>query len=656
MMKKTTLLLIFLLIRVNSYAIDIPAIHPNILEESGSLVLVEGDHKYSVLPVKTRWTLAQLVGNPTGTESGIQFNFGDLNGKLHYGFIKTADGHYPQTVFYDHSLPIRQGQASVTICCGVLTGVNDIVAWEDKNQGILGYRVVTDDGMIVYDGKIAFTGKGPFVINPASIVEGPLVNFSEEGGFYNTLRISFDTLKETQAIVMARHSLDASKVQTSKAENATTHHELTLTDLQPDTVYAYTVATSNGEATYTESYSFHTAPAPGSRKPFIFAYGSDCRRGDSGSGEREMEGPNAYMLKRVVALAKFKNAAFLQVTGDLITGYLNSVDQAKVQYRNWKRVVEPFAHYLPILTTMGNHEALLQTFSSGSKYGISLDRFPYVTDSSEVVFASQFVNPTNGPPSEDGAFYDPNPKQLDFPSYRETVYYYTYANLGMVVLNSDYWYAPAIAGTPFSGGNLHGYLMDQQLEWLTTTLAKLDADDRLDFIFVTQHTPAFPNGNHVKDAMWYNGNNAPRAVVKRTATGDNLIQRGILEQRDKFLKILMRSKKVVAMLAGDEHNFNLLKITKEMNLYPAGWEKEDIRNSPEFRPLYQIINGAMGAPSAGPAKTPWSTYVQGFSNQNAVVLFHVDGKSVQLEVINPDTLDTVWPLQALSLTGNIEGQ
>jgi hypothetical protein len=145
-------------------------------------------------------------------------------------------------------------------------------------------------------------------------------------------------------------------------------------------------------------------------------------------------------------------------------------------------------------------------------------------------------------------------------------------------------------------------------------------------------------------------NNTPRAVIKYTATGDNLIQRGILEQRDKFLKIVMKSKKVVAMLAGDEHNFNLLKITNEVNLYPDSWDQEDIRKSPEFRPLYQIINGATGAPYSGQAKTPWSTHVQGFSNQNAVVLFHVDGNSLQMEVINPDTLDTVWPLQVLSLS------
>jgi hypothetical protein len=345
-------------------------------------------------------------------------------------------------------------------------------------------------------------------------------------------------------------------------------------------------------------------------------------------------------MKKIAALISFKKAAFMQFTGDMINGYSNSIEHTKLEYRNWKRAIEPFAHYLPIVTGMGNHEAVLHKF----KYRISVDKFPFKTDSAEAVFASQFVNPINGPESEDGAEYDPNPNQQDFPSYKENVFYYIYDNIAIIVLNSNYWYAPSLQYHPETGGNLHGYLMDKQLEWLEKTLLSLDKNNNIDFIFISQHTPAFPNGGHVKNDMWYNGNNSPRAVVKHNPYGKNLIQRGIIEQRDKYLKILIKSKKVIALLTGDEHNFNLLKIDEKMTIYPKEWDKEKIKLS---RPLYQINNGAAGAPYYAQEKTPWSDNVYNFTTQNAVVFFHIDGKSVKMEVLNPDTLDTILPLKSL---------
>jgi len=332
----------------------------------------------------------------------------------------------------------------------------------------------------------------------------------------------------------------------------------------------------------------------------------------------------------------------MQFTGDMINGYLNSVEQTNVEYRNWKRAIEPFTHYMPMVAGMGNHEAVIHRFKGESRT-LVIDRFPYATESAEAVFASQFVNPTNGPISEDGATYDPNPDQQDFPSYQENVFYYTYDNIAIIVLNSDYWYAPTLTAFPEMGGNLHGYLMDQQLAWLETTLATLEADENIDFIFTTQHTPVFPNGGHVGDDMWYRGNNQPRAVVKHTADGENLISRGIIEQRDKYLTILMKSKKVIGFLTGDEHNFNWLPISKTVNIYPENWDKADIRQNHNFRTLYQVNNGAAGAPYYAQEQTPWSEHLQSFTTQNAVVFFHIHGKSLQMEVMNPDTLDIIWP-------------
>jgi hypothetical protein len=653
-MKKTTVFMTLLWTFSHSYAIDIPAVHPNIVEEDGHIVFIEGNHKYPLKPVTTEYTLAQLVGNPTGTDSGLKFQFGNLDGKLYYGFIKPGDGLYPQPVFYHRFATITKGEASLEIL-GNLGGKYDMIGWAETGRGTIGYRVESSNGTLLYDGKIAFTGKSPFQVNPASIIEGPFVNLAEEGSFHHSIRISFDTLKKTTATITATDAKDSTQVHTFKDNTSATHHEITLMGLQPETVYSYTVQTLSGDQVYSESYSFKTAPVPGSRKPFVFAYASDSRAAEGG-GERRIEGANAYIMKKISALVRFKEAAFMQFTGDMIDGYLNSVEQTKVEYRNWKRAIEPFAHYLPVVAAMGNHEAVTHSFNTShsslerllrmltmAPSNISVDRFPYETKSTKAVFTSQFVNPTNGLQSEDGAEYDPNPNQQDFPSYQENVFYYIYDNVAMVVLNSDYWYAPTLKNSPNSAGNLHGYLMDKQLEWLDTTLATLEANNNIDFVFVTHHTPAFPNGGHLGDDMWYNGNNNPRAVVKHTPEGDNLVPRGIIEQRDKYLKILMKNQKVVGFLTGDEHNFNWLPITKEANIYPNRWDKEDIRNNPDFRVLYQVNNGAAGAPYYAQEKTPWSEFLQSFTTQNAVVFFYIHGKSLQMEVLNPDTLDTIWP-------------
>jgi hypothetical protein len=284
---------------------------------------------------------------------------------------------------------------------------------------------------------------------------------------------------------------------------------------------------------------------------------------------------------------------------------------------------------------MGNHEALTYEFYDTSRnISFSIDRFPFSTESSEAVFAKNFLMPMNGPVSEDGASYDPDKETTDFPSYKESVYYYSYDNVAVIVLNSDYFYAPSLKGYPGSSGNLHGYLMDQQMVWLKETLEKFEKDENIDHVFVTQHTPAFPNGGHVQDDMWYGGDNKYRPFV-----AGKPLQKGIIERRDEFIDLLAnKSTKVVAMLTGDEHNYNRIKLDSKVMIYPETYLPDRITIS---RPIWQINNGAAGAPYYAQEQTPWSEHVQGFTTQNALVLIHVNGKKVSMHVVNPDTLETI---------------
>ena len=113
----------------------------------------------------------------------------------------------------------------------------------------------------------------------------------------------------------------------------------------------------------------------------------------------------------------------------------------------------------------------------------------------------------------------------------------------------------------------------------------------------------------------------------------------IIERRDQLLELMVnKNTKVVAVLTGDEHNYNRLLITDGVNIYPELYFFEKFIPA---RPLWQINNGAAGAPYYAQEMTPWSEHVQGFTTQNALVLIHVDGKKVYMEVINPDTLEKI---------------
>ena len=198
-----------------------------------------------------------------------------------------------------------------------------------------------------------------------------------------------------------------------------------------------------------------------------------------------------------------------------------------------------------------------------------------------------------------------------------------------------YFYASTVPVNHSTGGNIHAYLMDNQIKWLEKTIATLEKDNDIDHIFVTQHTPAFPNGGHVHNDMWYKGINKFRPYI-----AGEPVNKGIIERRDEFLDILInKSTKVVAMLTGDEHNYNKMKITPELNLYPKIYRYKKLERR---RTLWQINNGSAGAPYYAQEKSvPWSDAVSGFTTQTALVFIYVNGKSISVRVLNPDTLELI---------------
>jgi hypothetical protein len=602
---------------------NIPDVYSNIKRDKDGRLYLEwqGGRKAYQADEPARYTLDRVLGDPAGTETGIAFDFQDpeFQGFLYYGFIHQDDGAYPYPVYFRDFEYIEGGKAHVDILNN-MAGRYDMIDWQETGRGVLGYRILSLYGEFIYDGKVSFEGRGPFTIG-TTLLEGPFVNLMG----HERATISFKTNKPSRGKVL----IDGKEYG---GRGQSTEHVIEITGLLPDTEYNYSI----GGTTLSGTYSFRTAPEPGSRTAFTFAYASDSRDG-MGAGERAIYGVNAYIMKKIMALTVQQEARFFQFTGDLITGYLTDKKSQQLQYANWKRAVEPFWHHLPIYVGMGNHEALEIMFRdtvNGVPVRMKIDRFPFETESSEAVYMENFVMPQNGPLSEDGAAYDPDPKKMDFPSYKESVFHYAWDNVAMIVLNSDYWYNSTPAFIRFSSGGLHGYIMDKQLEWLGETLAMYEADQNIDHVFVTMHTPAFPNGGHVHDDMWYNGKNDWRPYV-----AGRPVAKGIIQRRDEFLDLVInKSTKVVALLTGDEHNYNRMKISNEMEKYPEMY----FFDKPEFvREIWQINNGAAGAPYYAQEQTPWSGHVIGFTTRNALVLISVDGQKVSIRVINPDTLELI---------------
>ncbi|WP_372643932.1 metallophosphoesterase [Ancylomarina sp.] len=617
-MRKLLIGLCLSLLIIPGKAQEIPAVYSNIgSNEKGIFLQLENKRIYAI-PPNDMFRFSDLYSNVTGTQKGLDFDFKypKLNGTLFYGFINYKDGSYPQPVYFRESAPIINGKTNIPIAAR-LSGRYDMIGWEKSGQGVLGYRIVTSEGTILYDGKAAFSHKDGMFTSAATLVEGPFINKLT----HEDLVISFTTSKEVKAYIKINDKI-------YRDRRACLNHQIKINKLEAKTTYPYSLKVGK----FNFNFKFETAPLSGSRQAFTFAYGSDSRAGQGG-GERNIFGTNAYIMKRIASLAKAEGAKFVQFTGDLIDGYDVSRERMNLQYANWKHAVEPYWHYMPFYAGFGNHEAYSYLFNDTvANYSYMIDHFPFADDSGESLFQDNFVLPENGPQSEDGSIYDPNPSIMDFPSYKESVYWYSYDNVAMVVLNSDYFYAPQ--GLHYASGNLHAYIMDNQLKWLKKTLKQLEKNKTIDHVFISIHTPFFPNGGHVKDDMWYSGDNRYRAMV----AGKSYIE-GIIQRRDQLLDLIVNeSSKTVAALTGDEHNYNMLTINEEMPRYPENYSYEKLNLK---RTFYQINNGAAGAPYYAQEKTPWMMNLRNFSTQNAIVLIDVEGDKIKVRVKNPDTLELI---------------
>jgi hypothetical protein len=367
---------------------------------------------------------------------------------------------------------------------------------------------------------------------------------------------------------------------------------------------------------------------------------------------------------------------FFLFGGDLVNGYTSSPDDFRTQLQGWKQAMAGFMHHRPAYSCIGNHEAILKAYTKGDNLMQVLDRWPYETESTEAIFAEQFIQPVNGPEPSD-------PRR---PTYKENVYSFQYGPVRFIAFNNNYWVSRNLfrrEATFLTGGSPEGYMLDDQMNWIQKELDKAEKDETVRFIILFAQEPVFPNGGHIQDSMWYLGDNTIRAYTydekedKLKPEND-----GIIDVRNKLAAMIGANKKVAAVLGSDEHAYHKTLIDKTVPIgvpEKDGMEKVCAENgacsplSGLKYPTWYIVSGGGGAPYYAMEKTPWNDYWQNFkgempdhtskrgcfyySSQENFFIIKTDNSKISLTVYNPygeilDAIDDLMQVKKISSNEN----
>lgn len=500
--------------------------------------------------------------------------------------------------------------------------------------GVIAYRVEVFDPdwqtSLLHDRRFRYARAGDPKTGEYRVAEtmtlGPFVDLVGPHSFV----VSWETDTPSEGAVIVGDSIFADAA-------SEVSHEIVVDGLEPGALYEYRVR-YGADAAETPRYSVRTAPPPGA-DGFRFAFASDSR-GGAGGGAQEIEGVNHAALRAVFGGVAREGADLMLFGGDLVDGYTSSEDYFRDQLESWKRAAGRVGFSLPIYEGMGNHEEMGDYFDTpdpeheGKRIILFRDRGG--DSSAEAVFADEFVNREGsaygfGEPVAEARECDAG--STTGPSYAENVYSLNYGNAHFVSINTNYWFTGVQTGARtvrypsdrdgtalalrVLGGNREGYVLPNQLEWLERDLDAADADPNIDWVFVFTHEPAFPNGGHLWDAMFWGdaGKGHEGGLNDATAPlGD------VIDMRNRFWGIVSRHDKVVAVMFGDEHNYSRTLIDSEVD--------------PSFaRPVWQIVSGGAGAPFyVQDTSVPWASSVRAFSPVNHYCLFAVQEGRVSLTV------------------------
>jgi 3',5'-cyclic AMP phosphodiesterase CpdA len=619
---------------------DLPVVVPDLPPKKGD--------------IRNRITIDQLR-NIKSSESPDQGLFIDLGDKAIHGKIYT--GPYPfEAGEADYDYPRYRLQSSLTEGKGVLPVAElfrekiNANHWPEGRSPVtptVGYRLDLwrsqagrDEHLGFYDGVASFRKEGKAILKNLTIVEGPFVArvTSDDPG---SLLIVWETDEECRGQVfvwlddgtVARSTRVVDQTLLAKArrfsgEKAQRNHRVSVSGLQASTRYLYMVQceTAVGERVRSGLHRFRTAP-PAGKGAVTLAVTGDSREG-IGGGERNYMGVNLQAMSWIAADAYRRGAELLLFAGDLANGYTSDVEDLRLQLKGWKQAVTGFWRTRPIYPCMGNHESLVNVFQDRTKWGIALDKWPYRSQSGEAIFSREFPNPGT----------DLKPSDPRRPPYEGNVYQFQFGPLLVVAFNNDYWWTAERVVSTY-GGSPKGYLMEDQLQWIEQALERAETNSTVRFILLYAHQPVFPCAGHVKDAMWWNGDNRVRAYTKRgnAVAPENL---GMIEVRNRLWRAVSRSSKVAAVITSHEHVYHRTLITRQtpVGVYP----KDDLNGDgvldsyspdPAFvHPTWHITVGTAGAPYYAREQTPWEPQL--ISSQEGYALLSTDGEKISLQFMS----------------------
>ncbi|MCP5104134.1 MAG: metallophosphoesterase family protein [bacterium] len=534
--------------------------------------------------------------------------------------------------------------------------------WETEGQLVLRLELFLQTGkknktetrfLGLYDTFIRFRkeseGNKARFVKLVSLIEGPMVNLIRSDD-PSRMVVSFKTDRAAAAAVVLKDGIALRRFESSQPARK---HEITVTGLQPGKEYTYHVEYGSG---VTKARTFRSAPKAGEGE-VVFAYAGDSREG-YGGGMNNFMGVNYRVLERSANLAYRLGADFFVFGGDLISGYTTSTADFRTQVHGFKQALAGFWRQRPVYPCIGNHEAIFKLFrevEKGRKYFV-LDRWPYETDSVEAVFADELVNPLNGPETSD-------PRR---PTYKENVYSFVYGPVKFIAFNNNYWLGKDSRGhsSPSeTGGSPEGYIMEDQFLWIKKELKAGEKDPAIKYIILFAQEPVFPNGGHLSDCMWYYGNNDVRAFTYDAASGKVTPEKaGIIDVRNRLVKMVADNGKVAAVLGADEHSYHKVLIDKNV---PIGVLALDNNGSGRVcrkggtcsplvglkYPVWYLVCGGAGAPYYAKETTPWNDYWENYrgiypnhtstrgcfyySSQENFFIFKANGDGISLTVYNP---------------------
>ena len=465
---------------------------------AGSGVTLRSEQRFATL----QWSQFQPAAlfRPAAGGDALEIDLHDstIFGKLHAGpaffdpehadyleprFRQTVEieggkGLLPVRPYFD---PAEVMNANKWTGAGVLGYRLDLVQMKGKKPSLAG----------MYDSRVWFKVGSAGIAPIVSLIEGPTVGLLVSD-HPEWMVVAGETDRPSRACV------EVERVGSFADSGMALRHELRITGLQPSAPYRYRMSVwSDGDTASTPWIGFHTAPPKGDY-PVQFAYAGDARAA-AGGGEFGFLGVNRRVLEELAAVTYRRGAEFILFGGDIMSGHTNSPDGFRFQSKAFKQAIAPFLHSRPIYSAMGNHEALIHIFDDGSRYGSGMDHWPYATTSSEAVFGQEFLHPENGPVPYPG-----------FPPYRENVYSFHYGPIKVIVYNTNYWWSSSNR-IPEFGGSPEGYILPNQLEWIEQEVDEGQADTLVRYNILLGHSPVFPGGGHLGNAMWHDGDNGVRS-------------------------------------------------------------------------------------------------------------------------------------------------